>query len=667
MILLFVSVPYHSIAQISLIKTIDLPKSIIEIEYSPDGNSLAVLHANKQIHLFNTRDYSNTAILDDKGEGDVSIAYSPDGNYLLAGSWDKSIKLWDLSKNKIIRRYFGHSQATRSVTFNPQGNLVVSAGWDLDIRFWYVPTGLNLKNLSGHTQCVRSIAFSPDGTKLATGGYDQLLKLWDIATGKEIFSVKTSSFPIEVVVFSPDASLIATAGLENTVKIWNAKNGNLVKALKGHTDAVYALAFSPDGKYLVSGGNDNTIHIWNIEKGTSVYQLKGHSQGIRSLCFKPDGKQLASGAVDKTVKIWNTSALNISPLEIEKPPLQYQNPTNITINSPAQNPFVSTKRILPISFEIKNSQFNLVQLFLNKTEYTRMIDGKKEIVKPISVKVNTNKNIEINYEIYLDYETSEIQLAAFKPNSNEFILSPELLVSYFDIEKFSEETDLYVCVLNVQKYSDKKFTSDIIKDNPEKFISLLAMQEQKLFNSVVVRNFTLSELTPEMIQQCLDSIVLYRNQKSMILIAINGFIIQEVSSQKYFLLLPSATTKDVTNALFPIDNFIKTILKTKATAGIFINASNKTSKLPENYQIADDEQLNKYIDKELIARKGIFYLSLNHIQPLPMFDLLANSLHPNNDVDKNSIIDIAEMSAFLNQLAKIRTIYRPSFIPFYKK
>ncbi len=654
-------------AQISLLKNIELPKSVLEIEYAPDGKTFAVLHANKQIHLFNSENFNNVAILDDKGEGDVSIAYSPDGNYILAGSWDKTIKLWDLSKNKIIRRYYGHTQAARCVSFNVQGNLIVSAGWDLDIRFWYVPTGLNLKNLSGHTQCVRSLAFSPDGTKLATGGYDQLLKLWDIANGKEIFSVKTSSFPIEVLAFSPDGSMIATAGLENAVKIWNATNGTLIKVLKGHTDAVFALAFSPDGKYLASGGNDNIIHIWNVSKGTSDFQLKGHTQGIRSLAFRPDGKQLASGAVDKMVKIWNVSALNIQPIEQQKVSLQYQNPTQISINSPPQNPYISTKRVLPVSFEIINPQYNLVQLFLNKVEYTRMINGNKEVVKPISIKINTNKNIEINYEIYLDYEKSEIQLIAFKPNSNDFVLSPELLVTYFDVEQFSQETDLKIVVLNVKKYADKKLSADMIKDQPEKWISLLQMQEQKLFKSVTVRNLTDRELTEYKIRQVLDSIVDVKNQNSMILIAINGYIVQDVSNQKFYLLLPEATIKDINQHMFPLDYIAKTILKTKATAGLFINLSNKTSKLPDNWQLADDELLNRYFDKELTARKGVFYLSINHIQPVPMFNLLANSLHPNNDMDKNGIIDLSEMSAFLNQLAKIQSLQRPSFIPLYKK
>jgi len=654
-------------AQINLIKTIELPKSVIQAVYRPDGNNFAVVHANKQIHIFDSRTFQLKTILDDKGEGDISIAYSPDGNYLLAGSWDKSIKLWDLSKEKIIRRYYGHEQATRSVCFNPQGNMIASAGWDMAIHFWYVPTGINLKNLNGHTQCVRSIAFSSDGSKIATGGYDQLLKLWDISSGKELFSVKTSSFPVEVVVFSPDGKYIATAGLENNVKLWNATNGSLVKTFKGHTDAVYALAFSPDGKYLASGGNDNIIRIWDVENANTLYQLKGHSQGIRTLAFSPDGKQLLSGAVDKMIKIWNTSALNIVPLLQEKPVISYNNPIQININTPNQNPYISTKRILPVSFEIKNNEYNLVHLFLNKNEYTRLINNTKEVVKPLSVKVNYNKNIEINYEIYLDYDQSDIQLVAFKPYTDDFIISPELIVSYFDLETFKNNTNLYILNLNIQKYADKKWNIELPKDNGNKLLSLLKMQEDKLFNSVHIRTFDNADITPENIQAYLDSIYTKLKSNDEFLILLNGLILQDIETQKYFLLTPNATIKEYTQSLFPLDNLLKNILKNKSISGLIINLSIKSQKLPEKFQLHNDEQLNQYIDRELTARKGIFYLSVNSSQTLPISDVLANALHPNNDIDKNGIVDLNEVSGFLNHIAKIQVFFRPNFIPLYVK
>jgi hypothetical protein len=656
-----------SVSQISLIKSIELPKAIIQATYSPDGKNIAVVHANKQIHVFNAVTYELTSILDDKGDGEISIAYSPDGRYLLSGSWDKTLKLWDLNKNKIVKKYYGHLQATRSVCFNPQGNLIASAGWDDEIRFWYVPTAINLKNLSGHTQCVRSIAFSPDGNKIASGGYDQLLKLWDISLGKEIFSVKTSAFPVEALVFNPQGTIIATSGLENNVKLWNATDGTLIKTLKGSTDAVYALAFSPDGKYLATGGNDNIVRIWNVISGICLYQLKGHSEGIRALCFSPNGKTLLSGAVDKFLKIWNVESLNILPFSKVIQASNNISQDFIQISQPNQNPYISTKRNLPISFEVKKNDYNLVQLFLNKYEYTRLINGNKEVVKPLSVKVNYNKNIEINYEIYLDYKDNNIQLVAFKQNTNDFIISPEFLVSYFDLEDFKQKTSLTMVSLNIQKYADKKFNSDLYKDNPAKFINLLKLQEQRLFNKVSIFNIENQDLISENIQNLLDSLALKKTSNDMLLLAIDGFLIQDNSNQKYYLLLPGATMKDFEPYLFPLDNILKTILKTKATAGLFINLSQHPSKLPDNFKTIDDEALNNYIDNFLTSQKGVFFLSLNNPQPLSMFDLLANSMHPSNDVDNNGIVDLNEMSGFLNHLAKIQVFYRPNFIPLYLK
>lgn len=665
LIIFFSCVTILSKAQISLIKTISLPKSVIQVAYNPNGESFGVVHANKQIHIFDAVSFEVKNILNDKGEGYVSIAFSPDGNYLLAGCWDKTVKLWDVKKGKIIRKYYGHKLAPRSVSFNPKGNLVVSAGWDMVIHFWYVPTGINIKNLSGHTQCIRSVAFSPDGSKIATGGYDQMLKLWDIASNKEIFSVKTSSFPIEIVSYSPNGKYIATAGLENNIKLWDAQKGSLVRIFKGHTDAVYALAFSPDGKYLASGGNDNIIRIWNVETGKTLYQLRGHRLGIRSLVFSPNGKQLISGAVDKTVKIWDVSVLKIVPLIIKKPRIAYENPIHIMINNPTQNPYVSTKRFLPVSFEIKDNKYNIVHLFLNKKEYTRIVNNEKEVVKPFSVKVNQSKNIEINYDVYLDYVNSKIQLAAFKPNSDDFIISPELMVTYFDLETFTQENNLIILNFSVQKYGEKKWNSNLPKDNPSKMLSLLKMQEQKLFESVIIRNFLNDEITPDYIQQYFDSILVTLIKKNQILIILNGIIVQEIESKKFYFLTANAKLKNFESYLYPLHNILKSILKTTSTAGLFLNLSIKPTKLPENYQQVDEEQFNEYIDKELTSRKGIFYMSLSSTEPISMYDLITKSLHSDNDLDNNGIIDLNEISEALNRFAKIHVFYRPNFIPLY--
>ncbi|MGQ9847707.1 MAG: hypothetical protein ACUVQP_09465, partial [Bacteroidales bacterium] len=153
----------------------------------------------------------------------------------------------------------------------------------------------------------------------------------------------------------------------------------------------------------------------------------------------------------------------------------------------------------------------------------------------------------------------------------------------------------------------------------------------------------------------------------VLLMILNGMIVQETTSQKYYFITSNASLKDFQNNLLQLDAIIKTILKTKATAGLFINTSIKMDKFLEEFQPVDDEKLNQYMDKQLSSRKGIFYLSLNNSQKLAMYDIIANALHPNNDLDKNGIVDLNEVSGFLNHIAKIQVFYRPNFIPLYVK
>jgi succinate dehydrogenase flavin-adding protein (antitoxin of CptAB toxin-antitoxin module) len=528
-----------------------------------------------------------------------------------------------------------------------------------------VPTALNLKNFTGHNQCIRSLSFNSEGTKIVSGGYDQFIKLWDIASGKEIFSVKASAFPIEVLSFTPDDRYIITAGLENNVKIWDAENGKLVRILKGHTDAVYALTVSSDSRYLATGGNDNIIRIWEIQTGILLYQLKAHTQGIRSLVFSPDGRYLISGGVEGKIYIWNTEKLNIKPGVTQKE-LVYNNPMDINIATPLQNPYISSKRILPITFEIKNTDYNIVHLFLNKNEYTRFINNRKEVVKPLSVKVNYNKNIEINYEIYLDYDLSEIQLVAFKKNTDEFIISPELKVIYFDQEKYRNERKLLIVDLSAQKYQEKKWKTINEKIGVNKFVELMKYQQNKLFKDVSVKSFNENVSDSEIVHY-LDSITIKLSNNDNVILLLNGIVLQDEQSGKYYYLLPKANLKSVEGSLLSIEFLLKFLLKTRSTAGMFINLSMRPDKIPPGFRLIDDEQLNSFVDKYLNTQKEIFYMSINNVQPVSISDMLANALHPDNDVDKNGIIDLSEISGFLNHLAKIQVIYRSNFIPFYSK
>lgn len=655
-----------SFSQIQLKYIKQHEKAILSTIFSPDSKQIACLTADKTIKIYSTETGDLVSVLDDKGEGDVAICFSPDSKLLAAGSWDKTVKIWNLEKGRILRRLIGHSQATRSVCFNSDGNLITTAGWDDIIKVWYAPTGINLKNFKGHTQCIRAISFSPDGNYIASSGYDLLLKVWDLSTGNNVVSVKVADFPIETICYSPDGKYIATAGLENAVKIWDASNGTLVKVLKGHNDAVFSLSFSPDGKYLASGGNDNIVKIWKIEQGICIFDLKGHSQGIRSVGFSPDGKYLVSGAIDKNMRVWDVSFLSIKSKQCSINSLsETKNDELILWELPVQNPAISFTRYVTVAAQINDPAFKNVQLFLNRTEYTKFENGSPEIVKPISIKVNYNKGTEVTYDVYLEKDENEIQLFAESSDKKLYVFSRPLFLRYFDIPDQAKNCSLRAFFINPKSYSEKKLNSDFDKDNADKLKGILKSQEGKLFKSVTITDlFSENIINKNTILYTSDSIALISEKNDISFIFLTGIFIKDQSG-KICYISPGATLKSINTELIDMMELTNSIIKTKGFLVFFINASHHLSKYPEGYTGVSETELFDYIKKSISkVKENALFVSDNPENPM-LLDIIANSLHPANDKDNNNVVDLDEVINFINQLYKFHYQYNGRYLPLY--
>ncbi len=660
------SITISAYSQIPLKYIKEHDKAIIHTIFSPDNKSIACLTADKTIKIYNSETGELTKILDDKGEGDVTIAFSPDSKYLVSGSWDKSVKIWDLEKGKLLRKLIGHTEATRSVCFNNDGKFIASAGWGDIIKIWYAPTGVNLKNLKGHNQCVRSISFSPNGLFIASCGYDLQLKVWNLAIGNEVFSIKAADFPIECLKYSPDGKYIATAGLENSIKIWDATNGSLIKILKGHTDAVYSIAFSPDGKYLVSGGGDNIVKVWQIDKGIAIFDLKGHSLGIRSVDFSANGKLIVSGAIDKTMRVWDASFFGIIPLQnSQNLTSNLKNESIISWNEPNDNPALSFKRRIAVVAQINDMSFKNIQFFLNKTEYTKYSNNNSEVVKPTSVKITQDKKTEVSYDVYLDYIDNEIQLFAESYDHTSYVFSKPLAIKFFDLNEQLKTTNFKSLIISPEKYNDKKFNTDFERDNPEKFKGIIKTQENKLYNTVSnIYPKSNLELSKKGILKTIDSLALASKKQDVFSISISGIFIKN-SENKIFFVSPDADFKDCDSSLLDIETFSNYLNKTAAFCILFINASPSLIQYPDGYTAASDNEIYNSVLKKISSKKDYAVYVISATEHLQLFDILANSLHPLNDLDNNNIIDFKEIITFLKKIYKVQYKYNGRYFPFF--
>jgi len=648
-------------SQISLkfIKTQE--KAIISSVFSPNSKNIACLSADKTIKIYDTSTGELVKILDDKGEGEVCINYSPDNKYIVSGSWDKSIKIWDPESGKLMRRFAGHTQAARSVSYNSDGQFIASAGWDDVIKIWYAPTGVNLKNLKGHTQCIRAISFSPDGNYVASSGYDLELKVWNLATGNLLFSKKAADFPIEAICYSPDGNYIATSGMENSIKIWNSQTGELVKILKGHSEPVYSIAFSPDSKYLISGSDDKIVKIWKVEQGIAIFDLKGHRLGIRTVGFSSDGKSALSGAIDKELRVWDVSFLSIKPENIlVNTNTKEQNERIVQWIEPENNPATSLNRHITVTAQINNPQFKSIQFFLNKAEYTKYENNTAKVVKPMSVRVGQNNTTEVSYDVYLDLNDNEMQLFAESLDHTSYVFSKPLSVKYIDLSEQLKKTTLNIFIANPEKYNDKKINLKYEFSNENKFEGIIKTQENKLYKAV---NIVKANFNNDIVANA-DSVAQMSLANDIFIIALSGFFIKD-NEGKIYIMLPDANSKNIETELIDIEKLVNSLYKTKAFTGIIVDITHKCQNIPKGFTTAESEDVNKILDMSLKSKKDFFKLLINSTEGIQVFDVLANSLHPLNDVDNNKIIDFDEINKFLKKLYIVNYQYKGKSLPFY--
>ena len=89
------------------------------LAYSPDGEQLAALGRDRQIHLWDPLKGRESAVL----SGDGSLAYSPDGSRIVSPGGSKS-QLWNSSTGKEIAVLADWHANEAGVVFSPDGKKV---------------------------------------------------------------------------------------------------------------------------------------------------------------------------------------------------------------------------------------------------------------------------------------------------------------------------------------------------------------------------------------------------------------------------------------------------------------------------------------------------------------------------------------------------------------
>lgn len=284
---------------------------VMDIRFSPDGNTLASGGYDSHLMLWNRR---GTAIKKIEGDFEKIFAIhwiSPDR--IITANYGGQVILWNLQEEKIERKILLHDDFVSSLDYDAESGLLVTAGWDRTIKVMefqrFLDTGEGVKSCVPQGAPIVAIRFLPGGRIIGANTKGQV-KLWsvDSCESKTERVQGIHEAPIIKMELSPDKKYFLTASSDGTAIIAKVEMLKHQQTLRGHEGPVNAAVFSPSGETVATGGADGTIYIWNL-KGKKVGKVAAHTSDVYALEFHPDGNTLASGSYDNTVKFWDVRGI----------------------------------------------------------------------------------------------------------------------------------------------------------------------------------------------------------------------------------------------------------------------------------------------------------------------------------------------------------------------
>ena len=298
------------------------PLDIRTLEFSPDGQWLAVAEANgQQVMVVDSITGKVRWNLRRQNGIPLSVQFSPDGKTIVSGGDDASVVLWSLSTGQVQSVFKGFRDNINSVRFSQDGTQVIASLPDRSTFAINLKNGLQTilptvpeSNLlddfvanQGFISSNSHLVYSSGGSLLVTESGWQAhnsLQIWNAPARKLQAIVRLPALcQVAAIALTADGSLGVSVCVDGQLAVWETRSGTIVKQANVGLDKgsfAKALAFSGDGK-LLAFAEGQGLELWEIDSMRQVWRQAMEIASPTIVAFSTDGGHISVVEVGGTL------------------------------------------------------------------------------------------------------------------------------------------------------------------------------------------------------------------------------------------------------------------------------------------------------------------------------------------------------------------------------
>ena len=281
------------------LRTIQHGNEAADVDWSPDGQYVAVLTEDNDVRVYDASDGSLYDTMDANGETAGELEYSPDGTMIAVTGYrdgnngDGQIEIFDADTSSstygdVLQTLNpGSTVYYYSVDWSPDGSRLVVGGYEA-IYIIDTDTWSSNRTISNAFSSLNSVHYSPDGNMIsacsAWGGSNARARVYNAMTGAEEWSYTTST-SCNDAAWSPDSSQIAFSHTYYqsdgaSINIFFSATGVKLDTLSAprpggctssgggnNCGTIYGIDWHQDGNHIISAHsrNDEGVYHWLVD------------------------------------------------------------------------------------------------------------------------------------------------------------------------------------------------------------------------------------------------------------------------------------------------------------------------------------------------------------------------------------------------------------------